>query len=663
MSRTRNHSRFRVPGSRFRVPGSRFVFGVLGFGVLAFGVLGCGSSAFAEVVKVTVTSRTPVADGQPFGKTGPYEKVVGTIEFAIDPRDAHNDRIADLAHAATQPDGKVHFTADLFVLQPADSARGNGAMLFEISNRGGKGMLQRFNRAPGTSDPTTAAHMGDGFLMREGYTLVWVGWQFDVAAPLLRVEAPAVNVSGRVKVSFVINDKRAEVTPAGLPDYLPADLNEAAAVLTVRDRYWDAPTVIPRGRWQLKATGGRPVVAFADGFEPGRTYEVDYAATGARVAGVGLAAIRDAASAFRYRTDLPVRGRRAYVFGISQSGRFLRQFLHDGFNADERNRKVFDAVWPHIAGAGQGSFNERFAMPGYSSFPATRFPFTDQEQQDSFGRKGSLLSAYTSEQRPKIFYTNSSVEYWGQGRAAALTHTTIDGTRDAEIPGNVRIYLLSGTQHGEAAFPPGGDAGRTDGQALPNPIPQGNVMRALLKALDSWAASNVAPPDSRYPRVSDRTLVAVDRFRFPAIPRVQNPSGIVGPALVHNGRTAPLPFLVPQVDADGNEVAGIRVPEQAVPLATTTGWNFRSERLGNPGDIVALLGSYLPFASTRAVRDESGETRRAIDERYRSKNDYMQRIRNSADDLVKARFLLGEDLENTLERASRHWDWATSSKK
>lgn len=648
--------------SRFSVLTSRFVFT---FGVL-FGVLGFGGSTFAEVTKVTITARTPVADGQAFGTTGPYEKLVGTIEFALDPAERHNTAIADLAHAARGADGRVHFTSDLFVLQPVDPARGNGALLFEIANRGNKGMLGRFNRAPGSNDPTTVAHMGDGFLMREGYTLVWVGWQFDVAPPLLRVEAPAVSVPGRVRISFILDDMRTEAVPAGLPQYPPVDADDRTATLRVRDRFWGRAMPLSRSQWRLSAADGRPRVMLDGAFEPGRVYELDYPATGARVAGVGLAAVRDAASAFRYRTDLPIRGRTAYVFGISQSGRFLRQFLHDGFNADERDRRVFDAVWPHIAGAGQGSFNERFAMPGYSSFPATRFPFTDLEQQEPGGRRDGLLTVYQAAQRPKVFYTNTSVEYWGQGRAAALTHTTIDGIRDASVPDNVRIYLLAGTQHGESAFPP--PAG--PGQALANPTPQGAVMRALLRAMHRWVTAGTAPPASRYPRLADTTLTAVARLRFPAIAGVGNPRLIEGPALMtaradgpsdDGPEVTPLPFLVPQVDADGNEIAGVRVPEQLVPLATTTGWNFRAERVGNPTETYALLGSYIPFAATRAERESRGDTRRAIDERYRSKNDYLRRIREAASALVKDRFLLEEDVAAVVDRAAAHWDWVTKS--
>ena len=627
----------------------RFVLGAL----VTLAVQG---SAFAEVTKVTITTRTAVADGQAFGTTGVYEKLVGTIEFALDPNDRHNKAVADLAHAAKGPDGKVHFTADLFVLQPVDSGKGNGVLLFEISNRGSKGMLGRFNRAPASADPTTAAHMGDGYLMREGYTLVWVGWQFDVAPPLLRIEAPSVNVPGRVTVTTIQNDARNDATLTDLPaSYVPVDPNDPTATLTVRNLFHEKPTLLPRSSWRFgtPANNGRARVILDSGFEPGRVYEIDFAAKGAHVAGVGLAAIRDAASAFRYRADLPVRGRNAYVFGISQSGRFLRQFLHDGFNADEQDRRAFDLVWAHIAGAGQGSFNERFALPGYSSFPATRFPYTDREQADATGRKDGLLGAYPSRLQPKVIYTNTPVEYWGQGRAAALTHTSLDGARDLTLPENVRSYLLAGTQHGEAAFPPAFPANGVRGQALPNPIPQGDVMRALLRAGHRWASKGASPPASKVPTLASKSLTALSDLRFPALRAVADPRRVEPPA-------APLPFLVPQVDADGNDVAGIRTPEQAVPLATTTGWNFRAPLFGNPNTVVALAGSYIPFARTRAEREANKDPRLSIEERYKGKDDYLARIRAAAIGLVKAGFMLEDDLEFSMQRAARHWDWALS---
>jgi hypothetical protein len=426
-------------------------------------------------------------------------------------------------------------------------------------------------------------------------------------------------------------------------------------VLTVRDRFWDAPVTIPHDKWRFMTMGGTPPNVHLDtGFEPGRIYEVTYQATGAVVSGAGMAAIRDAASAFLYRTDLPVHGRSAYVFGASQSGRFLREFLYGGFNADEHDRRVFDAVWVHIAGTGFGLVNVRFATPTHGNgFVATHFPFTDSEEQGLNGVRDSIEAAYRPEQRPKIFYTNTDVEYWGQGRSAALIHTSIDGKKDAPIPPNVRIYLLSDTQHGEAAFPPRA----TNGQQLNNPTPQAAVMRALLSALHRWVADGTNPPDSRYPRLSDHTLVPVAQVRFPKLEGVSDPRQITGPALNVKGKIVPLPFLVPQVDADGNDLAGIRVPDITVPLATATGWNFRSPSVGNPGDIYPLLGTYVPFAPTQADREAHHDPRLSVAERYASRDDYLKKIQAAADELVRSGFLLSEDMDDVMNRATAHWQY------
>jgi hypothetical protein len=629
------------------------------------------SAVYAEVTRLVIASRATVANGQSFGATGPYEKLTGTIEFALDPSNPRNTRIVDLQHAPRSNDGRVHFSSDIHVLRPADPARGNGVLLFEIANRGRKGLLTRFNRAAPTNDPSTPADFGDGFLMREGYTLVWIGWEFDLDAPLLRADLPrAALASGplvdQLSLTITVNQRSAEAflidEPGGRPPvrYPPAAVNNPTDTLTVRDRYWDKPSNIPREQWRfVTAPNGTPALSLEGGFEPGRIYEITYRATGARVTGAGLTAIRDAAAALRYRSDLPVRGRSAYVFGASQSGRFLREFIYQGFNVDERDRRVFDAVWPHIAGAAHGPFNERFAATTHGrAFTPTRFPFTDLEQRDPTGKRDGLLVAYRPDQQPKIFYTNTSVEYWGGGRAAALTHTTLDGREDATTPANVRIYLLAGTQHGEGAFPPVA----TRGQQPNNPTPHANVMRALLRALHRWVADDTRPPDSRHPRLRDRTLAPAAEVRFPEIPGIGNPWRITGPAQVAAGTVTPLPHLVPQVDADGNELAGIRVPELAVPLATTTGWNFRAEAVGNPSAIYSLLGSYIPFAPTRAEREARRDPRPSIDERYRGREDYLEKIRASAHELIRGGYLLQEDLENVVARASAHWDYATRSR-
>jgi len=614
---------------------------------------------FAEVTKVNVTSRVTVANGQAFGKTGPYEKLTGTIDFAVDPKEPHNARITDIDRATPAADKRVHFTSDVMVLKPVDPARGNGVLLFEVVNRGNILLLNKFNSAASSRNPTTTEEFGNGYLMREGYTLVFVGWEFDLAPGILRVEAPKIDgLIEPITVPFILDSRQNETELDDVPLYAPANPADAASVLTVRDHYWDKPTPIARTKWHF-VTGrpGAPRLALDGGFDPGRLYAVTFKATGARVAGVGLAAIRDAASAFRYRTDLPVRGTTVYVQGESQDGRFLRQFLYDGFNADEQDRRVFDAVWAHIAGSARGTFNQRFGMPISASvlLTPTRFPFTTDEQE-FHGERGSLLQLYKPAHIPKIFLTNTAVEYWGGGRAAALIHTSADGTRDLRIPGNVRIYLLSSTQHSEAPFPPV----RARGQQLRNTVPQREIMRALLRGLDGWVRQGAAPPESRYPKLADGTLTPIASVKFPAIPGVADPRIIPGPGQIRGGKVEMLPHLVPQVDADGNDVAGIRAPDVSVPVATNTGWNFRSPSIGGSGEIVNLLGSYIPFARTRADREARKDPRRSIQERYRNEDDYLARLRAAAGELVKGRYLLPDDVDGVIERGRLQWQFVAA---
>ena len=641
--------------------------------------------AAAEVTKVVITSQGIVAGGHAFGTVGTYEKLEGRIEFALDPSDAHNRGITDLAFAPKDPDGRVHFSADLYVLRPVSQAKGNGVLLLEVPNRGdfggSSGLFGMINGGVGT-DPDKPEYFGDALLLRDGYTTVWVGWQFDLPRGRLRLDPPAAAIPlgtnvDPLSVDIIVDARVMQATLVDVSSrppavYPPVDLASTSDTLTVRDLYWDKPTAIPRAQWRWVLDGGTPPrIELDGGFDPGRWYRVTYRAANPVVAGVALAAIRDAASAFRYRTDLPVRGHTTMAYGNSQTGRFLRLFLYEGFNTDEHDRRVFDAVWSHIAGAARAGYNRRFATPGHGDmFRPTEFPFTDADEADISGARGGLQSRYRSDQRPKVFYTNTPVEYWAGGRAAALIHTSVDGTRDLSPPDNVRIYYLSGTQHLVAPFPPvrtppsdGANEARAraraDGQELSNPTPQRNVMRALLRALRAWVAEGVPPPPSQYPRLSDHTLVSIAEVAFPALPGVADPRRIVGPGRLIDGRYTPLPHLVPQVDRDGNDIAGIHDPEAAVPLATTTGWNFRRDGIGNPADIYQIVGAYIPFAATRAERVATGDPRPSIEERYQGFEDYLLRIRSAAMDLIRKRYLMAEDLDSIVERAKKHWNFAT----
>jgi hypothetical protein len=649
-----------------------------------------GAAARAELVRIDVASRLDLADGAAYGEAGAYEKLAGRMYFAVDPRNAANRAVADIAYAPTSSEGLVEFRADFFLIRPRDPGKANGALLFEVANRGGKGLFSMFDHGTNSANPATAADVGDGFLLEQGYTLLWVGWQFDVPEGdgLLRLDVPAATDHGRpieglVRSDFVVS---APVRDHSLGDrghiaYAAADLDDRESTLTVRDEPLGPRRVVPRARWRFARFADGRVVAdprsvyLEDGFAPYKIYEVVYSSKNPAVAGLGLAAIRDAVSALEHdgadELGLP-RGtlNRSIGFGLSQSGRLLRTFLYDGFNSDERGRRVFDGVIAHLAGGARGSFNLRFAQPSRASwsyfYPNAIFPFSDEVQTDPVtGVSDGLLARVDERHRPKIFYTNSSNEYW-RG-SAALTHVTVDGEHDLEPPPNVRIYLFAGTQHVPAAFPPRKGLGR----ALPNPNDYRWFLRALLERMNAWIERGDAPPESRYPRLRDGSLVTRADLRFPALPGTPVPQHLraslrldFGPRFREDrvatkeppGVGDPFPLLLPQVDADGNEPAGLRSPEQAVPLATYTGWSLYAAAAAPADRLVDLLGSYIPFAATREVREAAGDPRASIAERYAGRDRYLALIEAQAKSLVAGGYLLARDVPEIVRRAGAQWD-------
>ncbi len=635
------------------------------------------AAARAEVTRIEIASRTDVLAGKAFGAAGAYEKIVGKLYFALDPAIPANWPIVDLDKAPRDAAGRVTFSADLYALVPKESAQANGVALFDVANRGRKNMLRYFNLAPQVTDPTTAAEFGDGFLMRQGFTLIWVGWQFDVpkGRGLVGLDAPPVldqgrPVSGRVMTqlfpstadpTYPLDDfltRYADTTA-----YPPVDPASPANSLIVRDSFLGAPQAIPRAQWQFGRAIGADVkpdisaVFLKGGFAPGHVYELSYDAQGAVVAGAGFAALRDLASAVKRQAAGPLSARYAVAFGPSQDGRLLREFLYEGFNVDETGKRAFDGIIAHIAGAARGSdFNARFARPnGLGYFVASLFPYLDNDSRDDVtGKTDGLLSKLAPELRPKIFYTNSSTEYWGGGRSAALIHTTLDGGSDAQVPDNVRIYLFAGTQHVPGPFA----APLAGGQQRANPNEYAWGHRALAVAMERWLREDIAPPPSRHPRLADHTLVPQKEIAFPAIPEVRSPLSIPGGyrADLEGGEAHRLPFLVPQVDGDGNELAGIAFPDVAAPLATYTGWNFRNPAIGQPGEILPLAGSYIPLPLTRAARETSGDPRLSIEERYGSRARYQAIVMDRAKKLAEGGYMLPEDVDIVTSRALARFD-------
>src|SRR5688572_30184420 len=470
----------------------------------------------AEVTRVEIAARYDAANGAAFGATGVYEQLVGKIFFEVDPANPRNRVIVDIDRAPRNAAGRVEMSADFAVLRPKDSTKGNGVALFDVANRGNRTVLTGFNRA------ATGNDSGDGLLMRMGYTVVWVGWEFDIPQRngAIRIEVPAATgAAGRVTATLVPTVQNNVAQFGDVASYPPSDPASLQNSLTVRDGAMAKPTPIARDRWTLSGN----TVTLRDGFEAGRTYELSYLAVNPPVAGLGLAAMRDTASWIKYAPDAVVSKKQLLAFGSSQSGRFLRNFLYLGFNGDEKNRQVFDGVIAHIAGASRIDLNNRWATPtNLGQFNATPFPFAGVSLRDPItgAEEGMLDNPRARDFKPKIFYTNTAVEYWGGGRAAALIHTTPDGSRDLILPDNERIYFLAGSQHGPARFPP---AVARNGQQQENPTEYWYVMRALLAAMDKWMREGVAPPASQYPRLQNKTLVKASEFAFPDIPGVRSP--------------------------------------------------------------------------------------------------------------------------------------------
>ncbi|HXY41183.1 MAG TPA: alpha/beta hydrolase domain-containing protein [Vicinamibacteria bacterium] len=645
------------------------------------------TTAEARVVRLEVTRRADLAAGQAFGAAGPYEKLVGRIHCAVRPEDPHDRAIVDLALAPRNAAGEVEFAADFFVLRPKDPARGNGSLLLEIPNRGGKAILAMVNQAASSLDPESAADLGDGFLMRNGFTVAWVGWQWDVRDEphLMRLFAPVATDHGRpirglLRDDFTPTARSTEVPLGhqigggiGGTEYEAASPASPRTRLTVRDAPLGERQVIPPNEWSF--TDAR-TVRYPKGFEPGRVYELVYEVRDPRLAGLGFAAVRDFVSYLKHAKGSVAPVRVAHGVGISQSGRFLRHFLYQGFNADEEGRRVFDGLVPHVAGAGRGNFNHRFCQPSRDAQPMNAilyatdlYPFADLPLADpvSGTSEGLLDRALAEGVAPKILYTNTSYEYWG--RAASLVHTTPDGRSDAPLPPSVRVYLYTGLQHFSGPFPPARGKGELASQYPQSPLAVRWFWRAMLLDLDAWVKEGAPPPPSRYPRLDDGTLVPLDRLAWPRIPGVEPPRDVhravatdFGPDFARGivsrqppGAGPAYPSLVPQVDADGNEVAGVRLPELAAPLATCTGWNLRDPAVGAPFARVSFLGSYFPFSKDEAARAASGDPRRSLAERYGDEERYLGRFTGAALALARERFLLDEDLPAILRHAREEW--------
>lgn len=656
--------------------------------------------AAAEVRRITISARGPFANGQAFGPVGPYEEIRGLAFGEIDPRDPKNALITDIELAPRNARGLVEYRTTFTLRKPLDLSRAAGVLFYNIVNRGNRNGPNTWHVG---GDP------GDGFLYNLGHVLLWSGWQGDMpiasaASDQESIDVPVARnpdgseVTGRVIDRFVavaggVNTQ----SISGVNGRMPADLDTRGATLISATAETPAGVktgtrTIPSADWAFAdcrtvpfpGTPDATRICLRNGFDPALLYELTYTAKDPYVLGVGMAAMRDVVSFFRYAardeegTANPIAGRVPHVvaMGNSQSGRFAKAFLHLGFNQDERGRIVWDGLNARIAGM-MGSFNTRFARPGDIAelyMPGAEGPlWWDDYVDDVRGRSanGLLHRCRATNTCPKITETYGGPEVWYSRATPGIAGTK--GTDDLALPSNVRRYYHAGTTHGGG---PGGFqiGARADNskELAANRNPQRETDRALYVALVDWVTENREPPPSAYPRVSDGTLVPATSaaMGWPRIPGAPAPDGVMNPLLDYDFglgyryddgsgvmTTIPprvkqvLPTLAPKVDEDGNEIAGLKSLLHLVPLGTYTGWNpIANGPLA--GRERSLSGGYIPFPRTKAEREASGDPRLSIEERYASTTDYFAKAAEKAAALVKARLLLPTDAVRLLQQVT-----------
>jgi len=647
--------------------------------------------AHARVKKVQITAKeSPTFGGYSWPGVGQYEKIVGKAFGELDPKDPKNAVIVDLQLAPKNAAGKVEYSFDFYILKPIDLAKGNHKMMYEPPNRGRK-TLGALNRGVGTNDPGSKkdpAALANSFLMPQGYSISFSGWDFSAGSKTddfnTTITLPvAKNPDGS---SITGPSYEYIVTAAASYDltYPAATLDKSKAILTHRVHLNDKPETVPATDWQYNADG-TSISLQGKTFVKNDIYEFSYTAKDPTVNGVGFAAVRDWNAWLRYETKddagtpNPLAGdiTRIYTEVSSQPGRLLNDFRYLGFNQAENGKQVFDGMMQWIA-AGDGiSMNYRWSQPGRTErnrqdhlFVEARFPFANVASKDPITGKTDSRYAkceltHTCPYAMEIFSGN---EYWV--KAASLMTTDPTGTKDLPDSPYTRIYFMSSMQHGTGR--PG-----TKGacQQLVNPLDSQAVQRALFTAMDKWITAGTPPPASQYPKLSDGTLVKPDQDStgFPHVPGVAytgfkttryllnygpdfyktgiptiNPPQFSAPYQDNPANGPIYPSFVPKTDADGNDVAGVRLPDVQVPLGTYTGWALRAGP--QEGDGCEGSGQYIPFAKTKAERLASGDPRLSLEERYPDVETYTSMLHKAIENLQRAGFLLPFDAEKMLNK-------------
>ncbi len=656
--------------------------------------------AFANVVRLEVLERGLIADGKPFGNVGPYERIAGRLYFETGATAPENQSVTDIRLTKRDGRGNIHFSADFVLLQPADAERGNKRLLYEPANIHGAGLLATFNDAPPGQGPTKDLDPGNGFLMEQGYTLLWTGWSWDVTPDdgRLRADLPVAaagedTIYGRVANEIAAYDSNfadRQFPPRSI-GYTPLRPGDRDARMYSRHSPLGPTTAIARDSWRF----GRNVddhliydpalITLDGGFEPGSLYTVTYFARAPHVSGLGLVGIRDALIFFRTRraddnnTPNPLLETGASLpeaviaFGKDQSGHALKTMIEYGLVNDGLRRKAFEGAIIDGVGAGRGDINTRFAQPARIPAsdidvhsPSYLFPFAPAQQSDPLtGRSASSLDNLSGS-LPKLFYVNSSTEYWS--RAAALTHTSLDGKTDLTPPDEIRQFMIAGGRLR--------DGSTLDQRNLSNcrsPLDSRPLLRALLIRLDAWVTLGEAPPESRVPKSEDGSLVTFDAYisGFPNVPGERKPSNVFTPPRLNPGErfeaqgiadivparaVGIYDTLVPASNSDGLVSGGLRLPDIALPLGTYTGWNLHDAATGAPERLSRFDGGFVPFPRDENERLAREDPRTSIEERYESRNAYREAYAAAALELAAQNLLLSEDINPMVERAGNFYD-------
>ncbi len=649
--------------------------------------------AHARVKKIQIISKeSPTFGGYSWPGVGQYEKIVGKAFGELDPNDTKNAVIVDLQLAPRNAAGKVEYSFDFYILKPMDLARGNHKMLYEPPNRGRK-TIAALNRGVGGDDPGSVRDpslLANSFLMPQGYSIVFSGWDSSAGTNTAGFNTTiTLPVARNPDGSSITGPSYEYIVNAGTSyelSYPAATLDKSKATLTHRVRLNDKPEKIPASGWQYNADGTViELLPAGTPFLPNDIYEFSYTAKDPTVNGIGFAAVRDWNAWLRYETKddsgtvNPLAGdiTRIYTEVSSQPGRFLNDFRYLGFNQAENGKQVFDGMMQWIA-AGDGlNVNYRWSQPNRTErnrqdhlFIEGRFPFADVTTTDPITGKTDSRYAkceltHTCPFAVEIFSAN---EYWV--KAASLMTTDPTGKHDLPDSPFTRNYFMSSMQHGT-----GNGASRGACQQLQNPLDSQDVQRALFIAMDKWVTAGTPPPPSQTPKLADGTLVKPDQAstRFPQIPGVTytgfkstryllnygpnfyatgiptiDPPTFAPPYQDNPANGAIYPSFVPKTDADGNDVAGIRLPEVQVPLATYTGWAVRAAPQKDDG--CEGSGQYIPFSKTKADRLASGDPRLSIEERYGNMETHSSLLHKAIDDLVQAGYLLPFDAERAFSR-------------